>query len=67
MIEINLSDLDKESLELLNMLTDNKGKELRKEMIKFLKENHYPQSSAYNEILEFINDFFFVYKPENEE
>lgn len=63
MIEINISELEQESKKYLDMLTDNKGQELRKEMIKFLKENYWPDSLEYGEILEFINDFF-VSQPE---
>lgn len=45
------------------MLTDNKQKELREEMIKFLKETHWPDSYDYSLILEFVNDFFFENQP----
>jgi len=58
MIEIKVSDFEEEGRKFINMLTDNKGQELRKEMIKFLKENYWPDSLEYGLILEFINDFF---------
>lgn len=59
MIEIKVSDFDEPAREFINMLTNNKGKEIRNEMIKFLKENNWPDSSEYAVILEFIDDFFF--------
>lgn len=60
MIEINVSEFEKDSIDYINKLTDNKGQEIRKEMIKFLKENYWPDSSDYGLILEFINDFFII-------
>ncbi len=60
MIEINISDFEKESMNYINMLTDNKGQEIRQEMIKFLKEGYWPDSTEYCLILEFINDFFIA-------
>lgn len=63
MIDINVSEFEKEAIKYIDMLTDNKGQDLRKEMIKFLKEKYWPDSLEYGEILEFINDFF-VNQPE---
>lgn len=64
MIEVNLSQLQDEARAYINMLTDNKGQELRREMIKFLKEAFWPDCQEYGLILEFINDFFVTYQPE---
>lgn len=58
MIEINLSELENEGRKYLNMLTDGKAQEIRKAMIKFVKENYWADSFEYGLILEFINDFF---------
>lgn len=64
MIQINISELENESKKLIDMLTDNKGQEFRKEMIKFLKQSYWPDSFEYGLILEFINDFFVSTQPE---
>jgi hypothetical protein len=58
MIEMNISTFEEESINYLNLLTDEKKRELRLQMIKFLKESHWPDSLEYGLILEFINDFF---------
>lgn len=58
MIKVNMSEIENEGKNFLNLLTDNKKKELRNEMIKFLKENTWPDSLDYGLILEFIDDFF---------
>lgn len=60
MIKINLTNLENEAIDAINKLSNNK-EELRKEMIKFLKDTHWPDTLEYGEILEFINDFFVVY------
>ncbi len=57
-----MSELEEKSIEYVNLLTDNKAKEMRKEMIKFLKESHYQDSFEYAAILEFVNDFFILEK-----
>lgn len=64
MIKVNLTELKEEGKKFINMLTDNKGQELRLEMIKFLKEEYWPDSFEYGLILEYINDFFFAFQPE---
>jgi len=64
MIEANLTELEKEAKEYIDMLTDNKAQELRKEMIKFLKKCHWPDSLEYGLVLEFINDFFIKNQPD---
>jgi hypothetical protein len=58
MIEVNISTIEEESENFLNHLTDNKKNELRKQMIKLLKESYWPDTLDYGLILEFINDFF---------
>ena len=58
MIKMNISNLEEESINFLNLLTENKRKELRNQMVKFLKESHWPDSLDYALILEFIDDFF---------
>ena len=64
MIEINITCFEEQAKKYLNMLTDNKSQELRKEMIKFLKENNWPDSLEYCLILKFINDFFVTSETE---
>lgn len=64
MIEINITELEKEAIAMVNRLTDNKAFELRKEMIKFAQEGYWAGSLDYELILEFINDFFVSNQPE---
>lgn len=58
MIKGDLSSLEKESKEYLRVVTDNRAQNIKKEMIKFLKEAYWPDSSEYGLLMEFINDFF---------
>ncbi len=58
MIEIDITGYEEEAVEYINMLTEDKRKKLRKEMINFLKQNTWPDSIEYGIVLEFINDFF---------
>jgi hypothetical protein len=58
MIEINITGIEEEAIEMINILTINNAQEIRKAMIKFAKENYWPDSSEYGQIIEFINDFF---------
>lgn len=58
MIEINISQLEQYSQKYLNELMNKKPEEVRKEMIKFLKESYRNDGFEYGLILEFINDFF---------
>jgi len=60
MIECNLTDLEEKGIAYLEKITDNKRIELRDEMVKFLKQNTWPDSSEYGVILEFIDDFFMT-------
>lgn len=53
-----MSELERTSMEYIDTLTGNQGQEIRKEMIKFLKESYWTDSQEYGLILEFINDFF---------
>ena len=61
MIEINISEIQKDSQKYLEDLMKKNPNEVRLEMIKFLKESFWPNCSEYGLILEFINDFF-VYR-----
>jgi hypothetical protein len=57
-IEMDISTLEGQGIDFLNLLTDNKRKELRIQMIKFLKQAYWQNSLEYGLLLEFINDFF---------
>ena len=57
-IRVNISEIEREGRRYIKMLTNEKDQEIRKEMIKFLKEAHWEGSEDYSKILEFINDFF---------
>lgn len=46
------------------MLKDNKGQDLRKEMLKIVSELYWSDSDESQILNSFINDFFDQYQPE---
>ncbi len=61
MIEVNISELEKDGKRYLDMLTGNETEKTREEMIKFLKEAFCTDCYEYAVILEYVNDFFMTH------
>jgi len=62
---IIISDMGILNPKIIDILKDNKGQELKDEMIKIVNELYFPDDFDSIVLKEFINDFFNQYQPES--